>query len=1490
MREIIARISLQFILAIALTFCVTTPSFAKHWIGANSGMIGSDGCSLAQADHDWTFPQDGFVFLGCGFSPTYVGANYALECTETYCEATHFGGAMLRCDEGESSEQDGCIKDQQPRARQCKVGDPIDILSGETAEYSLDYQGSGATPIRIERYYSRNGRSENPYFENSSIGRGWRTGFDSKLYIYDGNTSQIILPDGRELYFTKVGSQFQLAYFDPAILRFRLYTTSVPEKFIHSPSSPTYELTLKDGTVYVYSDETRNYRDDLDLVPNGSLVEIRPIDGNKIRLTYNRLTSAGTIQGGKLYKVTDSANRQVTFSYDFTANKGLLTGISVDGVQVVNYAYKAGLADSDFPSSTTVRNYFGVAILKSVVYPQTSGEKITYGYDDPNNRYALTSETDGLGFVYTTWTYDATTGRAVSSQHVGGVDKTTIDYDDAGKLITVTNALGKKAQLQYTDSAQRSRLQTSVNGLVSANCAASNTSYEYDANEYTSKTTDPEGRVTTYVTNDLGLPTTITRGFGTASAETVTLTWDMTLRKPLTVVRPSLTTTYAWNPNGTLHTVTQTDTASQTVPYSTNGQTRTWTYGYDAQGVLLRSVDGPLAGTGDTTKYTYTTAGYLQTVTDPVGLVTTVAAWNSRGQPTSVTDPNGIQINYSYDGMGRLTEVMRDMSVGAPSNPAPPPEVWDITYDTVGNVTKITEPTGAYHIYSYDGARRLTKVKNALGETLNYTNDDLSHVLTAVTKTGGATPTTTYQSTNTYDELGRLIRLTTGQGHDWQVGWDRSDQLVSVTDPRSNSVAFGLDAVGRVTSRTNEDGGVEGVAYDADGRVASYVDPRSLATTYIRNGFGDVIQEVSPDRGTTVYQVDGRGLRTQKTDARGVVTNYTYDAAGRLISRTFPASSAEDVTFTWGDQVVHPPGAFYDRGRLVNMTDRAGTTTWTWDKRGRITKEVRAIGIANSTVTYTWDSAGHLSGVTYPSGRQVTYGYDVMAQVVSVTTKSPAAAGGVTSTIASSALYLPFGGIKSAAFGNGLTWSKTFDLDGNVGTIQLAPTAGGTALFNRAHPIPDGMNIAKLDDAISSSQDITLTYDAANRVTSARIYEPPWTTYTWTYDQAGNRLSETVTPSGGSDTTSNYNYPPTSNQLSTVTQGATTLRSLLYANGSGDITTDTRQGVATVYAYDNGERLRAVTVGGVRKSTYTYDGMDRLSIRSLVNQTPSGYTYFIHMVGGGGAFDDLMPDLGRQIGALGNRVIAETSSAGASLREYIWLGDMIIAVIDNANTATPTTYWVTNDHLGRPVQMTSATKTIVWRAKYRAFGEVSSITGTASLDARFPGQWFQLESGLAYNWHRHYDASIGRYTQPDPLGVKAGPNVYGYADGNPVMEVDPEGRADVKVGPPGLLTLIPPMAIPGTPENKAWTNWAMGIVNEICAPSQDLPQVRPKAGDSKDSGIDCERLYSDDTATCNAIAKRRGGAAGERCHASATQRYAACMRGRSIPPLDTWNN
>ena len=119
-------------------------------------------------------------------------------------------------------------------------------------------------------------------------------------------------------------------------------------------------------------------------------------------------------------------------------------------------------------------------------------------------------------------------------------------------------------------------------------------------------------------------------------------------------------------------------------------------------------------------------------------------------------------------------------------------------------------------------------------------------------------------------------------------------------------------------------------------------------------------------------------------------------------------------------------------------------------------------------------------------------------------------------------------------------------------------------------------------------------------------------------------------------------------------------------------------------------------------------------------------------------------------------------------------------MVDNVNTASPTVYYVHSDHLGRPARMTAQNQTWAWDVIYDPFGNVSySWSNPETMNIRFPGQWFQLESGLAYNWHRHYDATLGRYVRPDPLGLKAlmsdGPSAYGYVGGNPLARVDPQG-------------------------------------------------------------------------------------------------------------------
>ncbi|SED99637.1 RHS repeat-associated core domain-containing protein [Rhizobiales bacterium GAS191] len=170
---------------------------------------------------------------------------------------------------------------------------------------------------------------------------------------------------------------------------------------------------------------------------------------------------------------------------------------------------------------------------------------------------------------------------------------------------------------------------------------------------------------------------------------------------------------------------------------------------------------------------------------------------------------------------------------------------------------------------------------------------------------------------------------------------------------------------------------------------------------------------------------------------------------------------------------------------------------------------------------------------------------------------------------------------------------------------------------------------------------------------------------------------------------------------------------------------------------------------------------------------------------------------GLSTGKLGS---AEHDSAPTSAAQLISLNQpkqgigikaMPLAVVSGVDTGSPVTYFVHSDHLDRPIKMTDASANSVWDAIYKPFGEAFAITGTASLDARLPGQWFQLETGLAYNWHRHYDATTGRYLTPDPFGFVDGPSVYAYARNAPTTTVDPFGLETPRVAEPWSMWISP---------------------------------------------------------------------------------------------------
>jgi RHS repeat-associated protein len=205
---------------------------------------------------------------------------------------------------------------------------------------------------------------------------------------------------------------------------------------------------------------------------------------------------------------------------------------------------------------------------------------------------------------------------------------------------------------------------------------------------------------------------------------------------------------------------------------------------------------------------------------------------------------------------------------------------------------------------------------------------------------------------------------------------------------------------------------------------------------------------------------------------------------------------------------------------------------------------------------------------------------------------------------------------------------------------------------------------------------------------------------------------------------------------------------------AGNVLTDAQGGVTTAYSYSDANRLAAFTRAGLATGAYSYNALGQVVIRVVSNAANAGTTVYFYDQAG--------------------HVIAEYDGvSGALRREYIWLGDMPLAIIDPGTPSSK--YYVHADHLDRPIAMTDATKAFVAKFTWRAYGELFAYTGTVGLDLRFPGQMFQAESGLYYNWFRQYDPTTGRYTQPDPLGVADGPSRYAYVGNDPLQQVDPNG-------------------------------------------------------------------------------------------------------------------
>jgi RHS repeat-associated protein len=1121
---------------------------------------------------------------------------------------------------------------------------------------------------------------------------------------------------------------------------------------------------------------------------------------------------------GAVERTTDLKGRSTFFEYELVN--------TTPGSCSIAYACSARrLRHVNLPDGGVVSyTYDSFANLSSVTYPDGSGRQ--YHYNEAANICPTsmpgacaggTVPTGGFPHLLTgisdvpapgsmlpvsrfaTYQYDHHE-RVISSAHAGGVDRLELAYTGPAQA-TLTLPSGKQRVIDFTTGLfrkERAWLDTdTVTGTQRT------TTFTFDTAGRPVTMTDPRGVVRTYEYSANGLHRTATiNATGTASQQRIESDWDSTLNVVLETRRRDAAsnvvsrTVHVRNARGQATATCEIDPAdSAAMAYTCSAATappagakvrRTvMTYCEPADvslgtcplvGLLL-SVNGPRASTDagmggldDVTTYTYRAAddptcvsagactyrkGDLWKVTNALGQVVETVSYDKNGRITRAKDANGTLTDFTYHPRGWLaTRTVRANASGFPSTDD---ATTTLAYDAVGNVTRVTQPDGSYLNYGYDAAHRLLTVTDNLGNTLDYCPggvgtanclDGAGNRVVEETRNGASVVKRTLR--RTYDQLGQLTSQINAQNQATQTwptlgGYDDNGNPTQVVDGLGVETRQSYDPLNRLTQTIQDYLGPDlatrdtttGYGYDARDNLVSVTDPDGLTTTYTYDGLNDQTGLSSPDTGSTAYTYDAAGNRRTQTDARGIVTTYTYDALNRLTAISYPTSTLNtSYAYDQPDGTTGCSGS-YPAGRLTRITEETGTTTYCYDRRGNVTRKRQLMSATLSlyTVDYAWTKADRLATLTYPSGGIATYTRNAIGQISGITWKVNASA--TPQTLVNSATYYPFGPLNVLTYGNGRTLTKTYDQDYAIDAIQSSHVDG----LKMDLTVDVMGNIVDGTDVIGGSAQVTYSYDRLYRLTGSTAGATPIESFT--YGPTGDRLSKTV----GAGTPQAYTYASGSHRLASVGGVGRS------HDANGNLTAAP---FASPMAYDDRNRLARLTVG-TEKISYHYNGRgERVhKLRDLTRE------------------EVLHDESGKRL----HSFVQSTSGFGTNaFREYVYLDDVPVATIDAAGIA-----YLETDHLGTPrVAADPATNAWRWRWNFfgTAFGEHAPTvpaSGALALDLRYPGQAYDAETGLHYNYFRDYEASTGRYVQSDRAGFLGGISTFTYSLSSPTAFFDRKG-------------------------------------------------------------------------------------------------------------------
>jgi RHS repeat-associated protein len=791
-------------------------------------------------------------------------------------------------------------------------------------------------------------------------------------------------------------------------------------------------------------------------------------------------------------------------------------------------------------------------------------------------------------------------------------------------------------------------------------------------------------------------------------------------------------------------------------------------------------VNPPVTLSQLTRSFDYDTAGNLTSITDArTPSHTTELEWDARGRILRATE----QIGGAGNQANWESTLIR---YGAPDDGATP-----------GLFVHEIE-TGALGATGTTTAGQVRRFRRDLrGRTFEVQRDD-----------GGSPVTFAELVYDSDDNLVQTSQPAEAGDRILTMGYDKMRRLVSVTDAAGSVTTFEYDALGNRTKLTDALSATYGgphvtdFVYDELDRLTQVVQngvSPALTTGFEYDAAGNVTKVLDPKDQETEYQYDELSRLRKVTQALGLATpgdpddfvvDYLYDDRDRLDLVTNARGHTLDYAyFPWGglEKIEHDLDGggvdrtisftYDDNGNIATTTDdtidfdlvmsgiQTGTLyTFTYDALNRV-EDVTAHYIPGTPLLRsTYDPFGNRASLALnPSGENLLHewNFNDLNQLESVCLPQDIPCTPLAETLRFT--YADNDDLDVVTHGNGLTTDFTLYLHGPLQSIRVEdPDPVLTEVHELIYgTVDEVLNIRAVTEEIAGTAqtpDHQYDYDGIYRLTDASYpsglgLPPP---EGFTYDDAGNRDDAASPGSHTYDANNRLTMSAASPVVCHDEDGNLTSK-----RSSGDCSAGNE---TETFAFDATNRLEERTdITSSDTTTFVYDPFGRRLRKT-------------HDTGGGATTTWYLWD--------GDQLLGEYDTSGTRDVRYAYAGGfapMQVAYNDGGETV----YDVHTDHLDTPRLLTDAAQTVVWRASHEAFGHVPATAldenpdgdGTSiTFNVRFPGQYYDEETGLHYNRFRYYDPAIGRYISADPIGQSGGANLYAYALNSPTAYIDPLGE------------------------------------------------------------------------------------------------------------------